>query len=66
MKFDKTCRALMAVLKKSDGMFVVDMKAGKINCAFDDLESDEGLVPKEVAEPFVLWMKAKESNHGGQ
>jgi hypothetical protein len=56
----------MAVLKKSDGMFVVDMKAGKINCAFDDLESDEGLVPKEVAEPFVLWMKAKESNHGGQ
>lgn len=65
-KFDKTCRALMLVLKASDGMFSVDMKAGKISCAFDDLEPDEGLVPKEIAEPFVLWMKAKERDRGHQ
>lgn len=65
-RFDKTCRALMLVLKASEGMFSVDMKAVKISCSFDDLEPQEGLVPKEIAEPFVLWMKAKESNHGDQ
>lgn len=65
-KFDKTCRALMLVLKASDGMFDVDLRAGKITCTFDDLEPAEGLVPKEIAEPFVLWMKAKESKNGDQ
>lgn len=65
-KFDKTCRALMLVLNASDGMFTVDMKAVKISCTFHDLEPDEGLVPKEVVEPFVLWMRAKENTHGGQ
>lgn len=63
-KFDKTCRVLLQVLKKSDGMFDVDIKAEKITCTFDDLEPAEGLVPRDIAEPFVLWMKAKESTNG--
>jgi hypothetical protein len=65
-KFDKTCRVLLQVLKKSDGMFDVDIKAEKITCTFDDLEPAEGLVPRDIAEPFVLWMKAKESKNGDQ
>ncbi|QEY75061.1 hypothetical protein [Pseudomonas denitrificans (nom. rej.)] len=58
-KFDKTCRALKLVLDASDGMFKVDMNAKKITCAFNDLEPEEGLVPKDVAEPFISWIKAK-------
>lgn len=65
-KFDKTCRALKLVLDASDGMFVVDLSAQKIICAFNDLEPLEGLVPKELAEPFVAWINAREKNHGQQ
>lgn len=65
-KFDKTCRALKLVLDASDGMFTVDMDAVKISCAFDDLEPAEGLAPKELVEPFVLWVKAKGNAHGDQ
>lgn len=63
-KFDKTCRALKLVLDASEGMFTADMQAKKICCSFDDLEPREGLVPTEVVEPFILWLKAKEKNHG--
>lgn len=65
-KFDKTCRALKLVLDASDGMFAVDLSAQKIICAFNDLEPLEGLVPKELAEPFVAWINAREKNHGQQ
>lgn len=65
-KFDKTCRALKLVLDASEGMFTVDMDAVKISCKFNDLEPQEGLAPKELVEPFVLWMKAKGSAHGDQ
>ncbi|MDN5397988.1 MAG: hypothetical protein L0G37_01835 [Pseudomonas sp.] len=63
-KFDKTCRALKLVLDASDGMFAVDLSAKKIVCAFNDLEPLEGLVPKELAEPFVAWMNTRGKNHG--
>lgn len=63
-KFDKTCRALKLVLDASDEMFTVDMQAKKICCSFHDLEPREGLVPTEVVEPFILWLKAKEKSHG--
>lgn len=65
-KFDKTCRALKLVLDASDGMFVVDMQAKKICCTYDDLEPIEGLVPTDVLEPFILWLKAREAGHGEQ
>ncbi|THF30385.1 hypothetical protein E5170_14375 [Pseudomonas atacamensis] len=65
-KFDKTCRALKLVLDASDGMFAVDLISHKIICAFNDLEPQEGLVPKELAEPFVAWLNAREKNHGQQ
>ncbi|MFT2159699.1 hypothetical protein [Pseudomonas putida] len=63
-KFDKTCRALKLVLDASEGMFTVDMSAKKITCEFNDLEPLEGLVPTELIEPFILWMKAREKAHG--
>lgn len=63
-KFDKTCRALKLVLDASDGMFVADLSAHKITCAFNDLEPLEGLVPKELAEPFVAWMNERVKTHG--
>ncbi|CAN7304884.1 hypothetical protein LJR071_001523 [Pseudomonas sp. LjRoot71] len=63
-KFDKTCRVLKLVLDTSDGMFTVDTDATKISCAYNDLEPLEGLAPKELIEPFVLWLKDKEKNHG--
>lgn len=63
-KFDKTCRVLKLVLDASDGMFRVDVDAVKISCAFDDLEPEEGLSPKELVEPFIVWLKAKEGPHG--
>lgn len=65
-KFDKTCRALKLVLDKSDGMFTIDIQTKKISCTFDDLEPVEGLVPTEVVEPFIMWLKAKETGHGEQ
>ncbi|WP_460059453.1 hypothetical protein [Pseudomonas sp. S2_A05] len=65
-KFDKTCRALKLVLDASDGMFSVDMQTKKITCAYNDLEPEEGLAPKELTEPFVAWLKSKEKNHGQQ
>lgn len=65
-KFDKTCRALKLVLDASEGMFTVDMSAKKITCEFNDLEPLEGLVPTELAEPFIHWMKAREKAHGHQ
>jgi hypothetical protein len=65
-KFDKTCRALKLVLDASEGMFTVDVDAIKISCSFNDLEPIEGLVPKELAAPFVLWMKANGKSHGDQ
>jgi hypothetical protein len=65
-KFDKTCRALKLVLDASDGMFTVDIKAKKISCMFNDLEPLEGLVPTELADPFILWINAKEKDHGHQ
>lgn len=65
-KFDKTCRVLKLVLDTSDGMFTVDTDAIKISCAYNDLEPLEGLAPKELIEPFVLWLKEKEKNHGAQ
>ncbi|MEN5312574.1 hypothetical protein [Pseudomonas koreensis] len=65
-KFDKTCRALKLVLDASDGMFAADLDAIKISCAYNDLEPIEGLVPKELAAPFIQWMKAKGKNHGDQ
>ncbi|MBI6750752.1 hypothetical protein [Pseudomonas syringae] len=64
VKFDRTCRALKLVLEASEGMFIVDVDAVKISCQFNDLEPQEGLAPKELVEPFVLWMKAKESKNG--
>lgn len=63
-KFDKTCRVLKLVLDTSDGMFTVDTDTTKISCAYNDLEPLEGLAPKELIEPFVLWLKDKENNHG--
>ncbi len=65
-KFDKTCRVLKLVLDTSEGMFTVDTNAMKISCAYNDLEPLEGLAPKELIEPFVLWLKDKEKNHGPQ
>ncbi|MBY0446590.1 MAG: hypothetical protein K2Q15_15450 [Burkholderiales bacterium] len=65
VKFDKTCRALKLVLDASDGMFSVDVEAIKISCAFNDLEPIEGLVPKELVEPFIMWLKASGVNHTG-
>lgn len=65
-KFDKTCRALKLVLDASDGMFIVDVDAVKICCTFNDLEPEEGLAPKELAEPFIAWMKAKEGAYGNR
>jgi hypothetical protein len=61
-KFDKTCRALKLILDASDSMFAADLDAMKISCAYNDLEPVEGLVPKELATPFIQWMKAKEKN----
>ncbi|MBK3868772.1 hypothetical protein GFL09_13970 [Pseudomonas stutzeri] len=63
-KFDKTCRVLKLVLDASEGMFTVDTGAKKISCAYNDLEPLEGLAPKELIEPFILWLKDKEKNHG--
>lgn len=54
-KFDKTCRALNLIIKASDGMFEVDIDESKIKCTFNILESDEGLVPKSLAAPYVMW-----------
>ncbi|HGM4964635.1 TPA: hypothetical protein ACKP0L_002941 [Pseudomonas putida] len=65
-KFDKTCRALKLVLNKSDGMFTIDIHTKRICCTFDDLEPVEGLVPTELVEPFIMWLKAKETGHGEQ
>lgn len=59
LKFDKTCRALKLVLDASEGTFAVDLSAVKITCAYNDLEPAEGLAPKEIAEPFISWIKAK-------
>ncbi|MCC9009410.1 hypothetical protein [Pseudomonas putida] len=61
-KFDKTCRSLKLVLDASDGMFAVDIESKKISCTFDDLEPSGGLVPTELIEPFVLWIKRREAN----
>lgn len=63
VKFDKTCRALKLVLDASDGMFVTDMQTKKICCTYDDLEPIEGLVPTDVLEPFIQWLKAREAGH---
>ena len=61
-KFDKTCRSLKLVLDASDGMFTVDIESKKISCTFNDLEPSEGLVPTELIEPFVLWIKKRGTN----
>ena len=66
LKFDKVCRALKLVLDASDGMFTIDMKAKKICCMFNDLEPLEGLVPADLVDPFIFWMKEKEADHDGQ
>ncbi|GGK02484.1 hypothetical protein [Pseudomonas matsuisoli] len=61
-KFDKTCRSLKLVLDASDGMFAVDIESKKISCTFNDLEPSEGLVPTELIEPFVLWIKRRQTS----
>ena len=65
-RFDKTCRVLKLVLDASEGMFTVDTDTTKISCAYNDLEPLEGLAPKELIEPFVLWLKDKEKDHGAK
>lgn len=65
-KFDKTCRALKLVLDATDGTFEADTSAIKITCTYDDLEPKEGLVPKQLAEPYITWLKAKEDKTGGR
>jgi hypothetical protein len=59
LRFDKICRALNLVLEASEGTFVADTALTRITCAFDPLEPKEGLVPKEIAEPFITWLKEK-------
>ncbi|MDH1930017.1 hypothetical protein [Pseudomonas sp. GD03696] len=61
-KFDKTCRSLKLVLDASDGMFAVDIASKKISCTFNDLEPPEGLVPTDLIEPFLLWIKRRKTN----
>ena len=65
-KFDKTCRALNLVIKATDGTIEVDTDAVKIICHFDALEDEKGLVPKELAQPYVTWWLDRKKKTGGR
>ena len=58
-RFDRTCRAMKLIIDATDGMFKVDEKAIKIMCEYNDLEPDEGLVPRLLAKPYVEWLKSR-------
>lgn len=54
------------VIDRSEGMFEVDTEAMKITCTFDDLEAEEGLVPKPLAQPYIEWSLEKQKKTGGR
>jgi len=58
--FDKTCRAINLIIQASEGMFETDIQSAKITCNFNDLEPEEGLVPSQLAKPYIEWLKSKQ------
>jgi hypothetical protein len=63
-EFELTCIALKTVIDASDEEFLVDDKNSKITCSSDDLEPQEGLVPKAIAKPFIDWLQERRVKTG--
>lgn len=63
--FDRVCRALMLVIDSSEEIFEIHEDEMKITCNLTDLNPDEGLVPKPLAEPFIKWLQERRKKMGG-
>ncbi len=64
--FESVCLALKIIIEASNGLFLIDESSQKITSTFDDLEPEEGLVPKEVAVPFIRWYQQRKEKTGGR
>jgi len=64
--FDRVCRALMIVIDSSEEIFEIDEDDLKITSNLTDLNPNEGLVPKALAEPFIKWLQERREKTGGR
>jgi len=63
--FDRVCRALKLVIDSSEDIFEVHENEMKITSNLTDLNPDEGLVPKTLAEPFIKWLQERQKKIEG-
>ena len=63
--FDRVCRAFKIVIDASEEIFEVHEDDLKITSNLTDLNPNEGLVPKALAEPFIRWLQERREKMGG-
>lgn len=62
--FDRVCCALKIIIDASEEIFELHEDELKITSNLTDLNPDDGLVPKALAEPFIKWLRERREKMG--
>lgn len=62
---DSLCKIIKHLIKLSGGVISVSKEDMVIRDLSDDLEGKNGMLPKEIVEPYLRWLKDREEKFGG-